>query len=193
MPKGRPFRLRARVGGDSRSERSVTGLLASADRHCRSPGVSSTLHGFDARDADSTLLGEHAQYRDRRLFRRAEPVPDFVRARPTDLTETVDDRSRRSRSTTHPLLGPSACALGSSRGRRGFESSGDGGGGPVRPHQRPVGFGLLTERRSCARSSWKPQRLGPEEFLQPLSPWPSALRDRRRADTLPRSPFAPTD
>src|SRR2546428_5397980 len=88
---------------------------------------------------------------------------------------------------------PSVGAPGSSGGRHGLASSGDGGDGLVRPHQRPVGFGLVTERRSCARSSWKPQRLGPEEFLQPPSPWPSALLDRLRGYTLPRSPSAPTD
>src|SRR3990170_3531529 len=54
-------------------------------------------------------------------------------------------------------------------------------------------FRLVTERRSCARSSWKPQRSEPEEFHQSLSPWPSAVLDRLRGYKLPRSLSAPTD
>src|SRR3990170_3296435 len=64
---------------------------------------------------------------------------------------------------------------------------------PMSPPIQPKGFRLLTERRSCARSSWKPQRSELEEFHQSLCPWPSAVLDRLRGYKLPRSLSAPTD
>jgi hypothetical protein len=46
------------------------------------------------RDADSTLLGEHTQYRYRRLFRHAESAPDLVR-----LVPPVSQRQAKTASS----------------------------------------------------------------------------------------------
>src|SRR5207247_8558253 len=84
------------------------------------------------------------------LLRRDPSVLLFAPRHHASLAKLIEARHLSHRVLPLPRLTcllrsrspPSVGAPGSSGGRHGFAFSGDGGDGLVRPHQRPVGFGL---------------------------------------------------